>query len=215
MVAGAVLVRRTRRGLALLERRAEDLGRERDSLRDTLRKHEVELVRRRELIERLQRSRRAERSWNAELRAQLQREHQSRGGLEEGADAREFDPAGGDQAGRGREGIAAVALRRGRRRPPRPRVRAWVRAQSGAQHDCAALCAGSARSRPDHPRGHAPKPHPMRAGAEIENLVAIPLYLHGRFDGVIVCANRRDGFEEHRRRPTAGARRPCRRRTAE
>ena len=31
---------------------------------------------------------------------------------------------------------------------------------------------------------------------EIENLVAIPLYLRGRFDGVIVCANRRGGFED-------------------
>ena len=35
--------------------------------------------------------------------------------------------------------------------------------------------------------------HP--ADVEIENLVAIPLYLHGRFEGVIVCANRKGGFE--------------------
>jgi len=34
------------------------------------------------------------------------------------------------------------------------------------------------------------------ADGEIQNLVAIPLYLRGRFDGVIVCANRRDGFED-------------------
>jgi len=31
---------------------------------------------------------------------------------------------------------------------------------------------------------------------EIENLVAIPLYLRDAFEGVVVCANRRGGFEE-------------------
>ena len=35
-----------------------------------------------------------------------------------------------------------------------------------------------------------------RADAEIETLLAIPLYLHDRFGGVIVCANRSGGFEE-------------------
>ena len=112
-------------------------------------------MRRRELIERLQRGRRAERSWNDELRAQLQREHESHGELDEAGGRSRSDPAGGDRAGRGREGIAAVARRRGRRRPSRPRVRARVRARSGAQLGRAALRAGGARSRPDRPRGHA------------------------------------------------------------
>jgi hypothetical protein len=34
------------------------------------------------------------------------------------------------------------------------------------------------------------------ADGEIDALVAIPLYLHDRFHGVIVCANRAGGFEE-------------------
>jgi hypothetical protein len=42
-VAGAALIRRTRKELALSERHLEDLGRERDRLRDMLRKREAEL----------------------------------------------------------------------------------------------------------------------------------------------------------------------------
>ncbi len=34
------------------------------------------------------------------------------------------------------------------------------------------------------------------ADQEIENLVAIPFYVHDDFDGVVVCANRSGGFEE-------------------
>ncbi|MGI8624588.1 MAG: HD domain-containing phosphohydrolase, partial [Solirubrobacteraceae bacterium] len=34
------------------------------------------------------------------------------------------------------------------------------------------------------------------ADAEIENLVALPVYIHDTFDGVLVCANRRGGFED-------------------
>ena len=34
------------------------------------------------------------------------------------------------------------------------------------------------------------------ADREIDNLVAIPLYLRDRFHGVIVCANRKGGFED-------------------
>src|SRR3954452_6894023 len=83
-------MRRTRDELARSERHADELGRERDRLREALRKRETELVRRRELIERLQRSRRAERDWNSELRAQLQREPESRDGPEEGAGARDL-----------------------------------------------------------------------------------------------------------------------------
>ncbi len=45
-------------------------------------------------------------------------------------------------------------------------------------------------------REDAPPDGSDPADAEIENLVAIPLYLHTRFTGVIVCANRDGGFEE-------------------
>jgi HD-GYP domain-containing protein (c-di-GMP phosphodiesterase class II) len=35
-----------------------------------------------------------------------------------------------------------------------------------------------------------------RADDEIDNLVAIPIYVRDRFSGVVVCANRREGFEQ-------------------
>ncbi len=35
------------------------------------------------------------------------------------------------------------------------------------------------------------------ADAEIDNLVAIPIYVQDEFSGVIVCANKEGGFEEH------------------
>ena len=35
------------------------------------------------------------------------------------------------------------------------------------------------------------------ADDEIENLVAVPIYIHDRFRGVVVCANKRGGFDEY------------------
>lgn len=35
------------------------------------------------------------------------------------------------------------------------------------------------------------------ADDEIENLVAIPIYIRDRFDGVVICANKPGGFDEH------------------
>src|ERR1700742_3991294 len=88
--AGAGGLRRSRGGLGGAERRVEQVLGECERLRDALKQREAELVRRRELIERLHRGRRAERTWNTELRAQLQREHESHDGLEERADPREL-----------------------------------------------------------------------------------------------------------------------------
>ena len=45
--------------------------------------------------------------------------------------------------------------------------------------------------REDSPRGDAQGPD-----REIDNLVAIPIYIRDRFSGVVVCANRDGGFEE-------------------
>src|SRR3954447_8874372 len=195
MAAGGVLVRRTRRELERSERHADQLARERDTLRDALRKRESELVRRRELIERLQRSRRAERSWNSELRAQLQREHQLHGGLEQGADARELIL---------RAAIKLVEAEKGlllSRADEDADGRLDLVCAQGFDHDPerSAIVQRFAREVLDRDqiiREDTPEASSDRADAEIENLVAIPLYLRGRFDGVIVCANRRDGFED-------------------
>src|SRR3954469_11070575 len=195
MVAGAVLMRRARRELALSARRLEDLGHERDRLREALRKRETELVRRRELIERLQRSRRAERDWNSELRAQLQREHESRDGPEEGGDARDLIL---------RAAIKLVEAEKGlllSRADEDADGRLDLVCAHGFEHDPerSAIVQRFAREVLDRDqiiREDTPEPASDPADAEIENLVAIPLYLRGRFDGVIVCANRRGGFED-------------------
>jgi diguanylate cyclase (GGDEF)-like protein len=41
-----------------------------------------------------------------------------------------------------------------------------------------------------------PEAEESRADEEIDNLVAIPIYIRDRFSGVVVCANRPGGFEE-------------------
>jgi len=49
--------------------------------------------------------------------------------------------------------------------------------------------------REDRPEDE-PQADASRADEEIDNLVAIPIYIRDRFGGVVVCANRPGGFEE-------------------
>ena len=77
-LAAAALVRTARAATTEAERKLEDAERERLRLLGELKRRESELVRRRDLIERLHRGRRAERDWNQELRSQLQRAHTQR-----------------------------------------------------------------------------------------------------------------------------------------
>ena len=195
MVAGAVLVRRTRRELALSKRRAEDLGVNGTVCGTRCASARCELVRRRELIERLQRSRRAERTWNAELRAHSSASTRLRGGLEEAADARELIL---------RAAIKLVEAEKGlllSRADEDADGRLDLVCAHGFEHDPerSAIVQRFAREVLDRDqiiREDTPGRPSGPADAEIENLVAIPLYLRGRFDGVIVCANRRGGFED-------------------
>ena len=48
--------------------------------------------------------------------------------------------------------------------------------------------------REDEPK--TPEAQPTDADAEIDCMVAIPVYLHDRFQGVVICANRDGGFAE-------------------
>jgi diguanylate cyclase (GGDEF)-like protein len=50
--------------------------------------------------------------------------------------------------------------------------------------------------REDAPRQSEDGERGSEADSEIENLVAIPIYIRDRFSGVVVCANRDGGFEE-------------------
>ena len=193
--ACAALVRRTRAEIAALQRQVEELLRERGALREAVQRREAELVRRGQLIERLQRSRRAERDWNAELRSQLQREHASRERLEDSLDARDLILRAAIklvQAEKGlllsredadRDGRLDLVFAHGFEHDP---ARASV-----VQRFARAVLERDRIVREDQPAGGDDP-----ADAEIENLVAIPLYLQGRFHGVIVCANRPGGFAE-------------------
>ena len=164
-------------------------------LRQELSRREKDLVRRRELIERLQRSRRAERDWNRELRDQLQRAHAARGALADHADVRELVL---------RATIELVGAQKGL---------LLSREDDDDDGDLDLICAQGFRHDPQHSaiaqrfardvlaqdrivREDAPAGDGTAADQEIENLVAIPLYLMNRFHGVVVCANRDGGFEE-------------------
>ncbi|WP_028062247.1 HD domain-containing phosphohydrolase [Solirubrobacter soli] len=191
LVAGATLVRRARKELGESARLVEELRAEADRLKEALRKREAELVHRRELIERLQRGRRAERSWNAELRTQLQRAHESHVVVDESADARDLIL---------RAAIELVEAQKGL---------LLSRADEDADGNLDLVCAHGferdaersavvqrfAREVLDRDQ-IVREDTPGAAGDEIDNLVAIPLYLRGRFHGVIVCANRPGGFED-------------------
>ncbi len=176
------------------EREQAALG-ERDRLRKALARREADLAHRGRLIERLQRSRRAEREWNHELRVQLQRTQVSRGVLSESADVRELVLSAA---------IKLVGAEKGL---------LLSREDADADGDLDLVCAhGFERDagnsaiaqrfarevmeRDQILREDAPTGDGDAADREIENLVAIPLYLLDRFDGVIVCANREGGFED-------------------
>jgi len=169
------------------EERAGRAAQDRDRLRQ-------ELVRRREFIERLERSRRAERNWNQELRAQLQRAYASRGALAADTDVRELVL---------RAAIELVGARKGlllSRRDSDSDGDLDLVSAHGFEHDPehGALVQRFARevlARDRTLREDAPGNDGSPADAEIENLVAIPMYLMDRFQGVVICANRDGGFE--------------------
>jgi HD-GYP domain-containing protein (c-di-GMP phosphodiesterase class II) len=201
-IAGAALLHRARARADAAEAASEaieqQLGRalaERDRLRPELSRREHELVRRRELIQRLERSRRAERDWNRELRDQLQRAHAARGALAEDADVRELVLHATIELVGAKQGLLLS------------------RADADADGDLDLVCAQGFRHDPEHSaiaqrfardvlardrivREDAPAGDGTPADQEIENLVAVPLYMMDRFQGVVVCANRDGGFEE-------------------
>jgi HD-GYP domain-containing protein (c-di-GMP phosphodiesterase class II)/GGDEF domain-containing protein len=174
---------------------------ERERLREEVARRDEALARRSELVERLQRSRKAEREFSQELRAQLHRSYQARGELAEGD--------GGDDA---RELVlrAAIELTGAEKGLLLSREDADndgdldVVASRGFEHDpthsaVAQRFAHHVLERDTTVREDEPDPEAegrTEADGEIENLVAVPLYMMDRFQGVVICANRPGGFEE-------------------
>src|SRR3954447_2940587 len=65
-----------------------------------------------------------------------------------------------------------------------------------AQHYAQRVLERDKTVREDDPRALAGDTH-TPADEEIQNLVAIPIYLHDEFDGVVIAANRPDGFASY------------------
>jgi HD-GYP domain-containing protein (c-di-GMP phosphodiesterase class II) len=192
--AAALTLIRFRTARLAAERTLTVARAERDVLRTELRRREAELVRRRELVERLQRGRRAERDFNRDLRAQLQREHAAREAETEPGDPRDLIL---------RAAITLVDAEKGlllSRRDADDDGRLDMVCAHGFAHDPSgsSVVQRFAREVIERDRIVREDTTPESedpADAEIENLVAIPLYLIDDFRGVIICANREGGFE--------------------
>jgi HD-GYP domain-containing protein (c-di-GMP phosphodiesterase class II) len=186
---------------ALADRAAREAEREREErerVQHALRRAEDAGARQRGLLRRLEQSRRAEREWNRELRAQLQRMYESprtRGGDE---DVRALVLRAAIQLVEAQKGLLLsredadgdgaldVVVSHGFEHDPQD--------SAVAQRFADRVLALDEIVREDTPADDVAARSP--ADEEIEDLVAVPLYMRDRFHGVIVCANRPGGFEE-------------------
>jgi HD-GYP domain-containing protein (c-di-GMP phosphodiesterase class II) len=191
---------RAARAEAVAAQAAEERRADRERLERHLRRVEAGQKHEAELLRRLQRSVQAEREWNRELREQIQRLHAGAGMLDEHEDTLEelvlraaielVEAEKGMLISRSdadADGELDVVLSRGFERDPSH--------SAVAQRFARAVLARDEIIRENEP----PRPGPTEAtpaDAEIDSLVAIPVYLRDRFHGVIVCANRPGGFEE-------------------
>jgi diguanylate cyclase (GGDEF)-like protein len=162
------------------------------ALRRELDDERSRLTREREMRLRTERARRAEREWARELRGQVLHMYRSNGS---NGDVRELvlevaiQLSGAErglllsQEDKDGDGKLDFVCHRGFERDPSK--------SSLAQRFADRVMERDEIIREDAPGdGHAP------ADEEIENLVAIPVYMSDDFEGVIVCANRSGGFEE-------------------
>jgi HD-GYP domain-containing protein (c-di-GMP phosphodiesterase class II) len=175
-------------------------GEDRERLEGHIRRLEAQRAHERQLLERLRQSWKAEREWGRELRGQLQRAQGARDALEE------REEAGDVRALVLRAAIELVGAEKGllvSRADADGDGALDVVHYHGFEHDpthsavaqrfARAVLARDEIIRDDDP----PEPsdsEATRSDREIDTLVAIPLYLRDRFHGVIVCANRPDGF---------------------
>jgi HD-GYP domain-containing protein (c-di-GMP phosphodiesterase class II)/GGDEF domain-containing protein len=154
----------------------------------------------RDLLERMQRSWRAEREWSRELRSQISRQHHGRDGLDDDGptEVRELVLKAAIELTEGERGLLLsredadndgdldVVISQGFTHDPRHSAVAQRFAREVLERDQIvredAPTAGDAAA--------------TAADREIDSLVAIPMYLRDRFHGVVVCVNRPGGFEE-------------------
>jgi GGDEF domain-containing protein len=172
---------------------------ERARLERHVRRLEGEREREARLLQRVRRSWQAEREWSHELRAQIQRLQATHGAVAAGGDVKGLILKAAIELVEAEKGLLIsrededgdgaldVVLAHGFEHDPTY--------SALAQRFGRAVLAQDEILREDDPR----PPDGTEATAadeEIDTLVAIPLYLRDRFHGVIVCANRPDGFED-------------------
>jgi diguanylate cyclase (GGDEF)-like protein len=195
-------VRTANRELEVLEGRAAQQAErqrdERERLQRALRRAEEVATQQRVLLRRLEQSRRAEREWNRELRAQLQEMYESPRRISGDDDVRALVLQAAIQLVEAEKGILLsradadgdgaldVAMSQGFEHDPQR--------SNVAQRFAHQVLALDEIVREDSPASDAGDRSP--ADDEIDSLVAIPVYMRDRFSGVIICANRPGGFEE-------------------
>jgi diguanylate cyclase (GGDEF)-like protein len=178
-------------------RAASERERERDEARQSADQRGHDLERERHLRGRVERARKAEREWSQELRGQLMAMHRERGALGRTDDVRELvlrtavelmeaekgillarDDADGD-------GQLDLAAHQGFDNDPADSAVAQRFSREVIERDVAVR-----EDDPQQLEGSTGADH------EIRNLVAVPIYIHDRFSGAVVCANREGGFGE-------------------
>ncbi len=173
--------------------------RERQNIETRLRRSEGELSRERYLRISSERSYQVERDWRQELHREVMRLSRERGVLGDPSDVpsmvlRLARTLVGAQKGLllskqdDREALALVAAEGFEGDPA---------ASAIAQRFAGEVLERDETVREENPE--APRRDGQGSGAdeEIDNLVAIPIYLQDEFDGVVVCANNPEGFDDY------------------
>ena len=183
-----------------LERRAEELEERRAETQAELDGQKELLEQEEERRSRAERSRRIEHGWNQELRARLSELHAERGSMGDTSDVRALvlrtaitllDAEQGlllSRTDADTDGDLDLVCAQGFTHDPEE--------SAIAQHFARQVIARDETVRAAHP-ADLDLVGLTAADDEIDNLVAIPLYLRDRFAGVVVCANKPGGFTEY------------------
>ena len=182
-----------------LERRAREHAERESELQSQLAERDAGLQRERGLRARLQHAHKVEREWTRELRGQVLALHREQGALAHTGDVREMvlrialklvEAEKGlllSREDRDSDGLLDFVCHVGFDNDPEDSAVAQEFAGQVIDHDATVREDDSSTLRQER---RTP------ADEEIRNLLAIPIYIQDDFGGVIVCANRAEGFEE-------------------
>ncbi|MGB3683704.1 MAG: HD domain-containing phosphohydrolase [Rubrobacteraceae bacterium] len=191
-------LRETKEELETARRQEAEERSGREKLSSKLENREQELGRERYLRSRVEEARRMEKEWNRELQTEVMRTYKERGTLGDPSDIPSLVlrlakallevEKGLLLSRQDDDGELELLAHEGFDNDPEDSTLVHRFANEVLERDVT--------SREDEPRiGEHEEASP--ADEEIENLVAIPIYIQDEFNGVVVCANRPNGFEEY------------------